>query len=325
MVDMTGKRLTALVCTAVLLLGIAGCGKTSDGPSGGLSVLTIGTADSGGTMYPVGSAIAETLSSDTRKINVSASYGSYMNIRNLASGEIDLGLVSGDTAYDAYCDPEGSGSSLRAIAAVFNSASTWVAPVSTGATYVHDIKDLRIGVGPEGSTTECSAQAAIQALGLDETETQVFNCGLGAGTDLVLAGELDAIHGFAGQPISAFTKLTQQSSCRVLQYTEEELDRILASNPYFTPAVVPAGTYEGQTEDVATFGAKCLLCVNADMDEELVYELTKALWEARDTLTQAHPAMKDMEDGQFLYQDLSIPLHPGAQRFYEELAAAQTS
>ena len=272
-------------------------------------------------MYPVGSAIAKALSTDQLRINVGASTGSVMNIQNLADGQVDLALVSGDAAYTASHDPDGNGSELRAIAAVFTSVSNWVAPVSTGARYVHDLKGLHIGVGPENSTTELAALAAIQALELDGPDTVLENCGLGAGTEQVIAGKLDAIHGFSGIPIQGLTHLTDQVSCRVLAYTQEELDTILGLHSIYTPAVIPAGTYAGQRVDVQTFGVKALLCVDASMDETLVRSLTQALWESREALASEHPAMADMARDTFLYEDLPIPLHKGAEDFYDSLSS----
>lgn len=316
---MRTRRLFALlVLTALFLTGCQNAGPSASSP---LTVLTIGTADSGGTMYPVGSAIADVLSTDQLHINVGASTGSVMNIQNLADGQVDLALVSGDAAYTAFQDPEGGGGELRAIAAVFTSVSNWISPVSTGARYVHDLNGLRVGVGPENSTTELAALAAIQVLGLDSSLTTLKNCGLGAGTELVIQGELDAIHGFSGTPIRGLTQLAEQVPCRLLTYTRKELDTILARYPIYTPALIPAGTYTGQTTAVQTFGVKALLCVNASMDEELVRSLTQRLWESREVLAQAHPATVDMVEAEFLWENLPIPLHKGAQAFYDSLSS----
>ena len=317
---MRPRRLLALLALTALLF-TAGCQSPGPSSPAPLHVLTIGTADSGGTMYPVGSAIAEALSTDQLRINVGASTGYVMNIQNLADGQVDLALVSGDAAYTAFHDPDGNGAELRAIAAVFTSVSNWIAPVSTGARYVHDLMGMHIGVGPENSTTELAALAAIQVLGLDKSSTTLENCGLGAGTEQVIQGKLDAIHGFSGIPIRGLSQLTDQVSCRVLAYTQEELDTILSLHPIYTPAVIPAGTYSGQQEEIQTFGVKALLCVNASMDEELVRSLTQGLWDARESLAQEHPAMADMVRDGFLYEDLPIPLHKGAEAFYDSLSS----
>lgn len=284
---------------------------------GDLTVLTIATADSGGTMYPVGSAIASILSVDNRKVNVSASTGSNMNVDWLLRGETDLALVSGDTAYDASQTPKGE--SLRAIAAVYLSVSNWIAPVNRNLLYVHDLAGCRLGIGPQNSATDQTARIALSALHLDQGNTTLLNCGLGAGADLVLEDQLDAIHGFTGAPIGGLANLAESTPCRVLLYTPEELDAILAANHLYEDTLVAAGTYKGQTLAVRTFGVRCLLCADASMDEDLAFSLTEALWNQRETLARAHPSMEPMANGSFLHEDLPIPLHPGASRFYDSL------
>ena len=105
----------------------------------------------------------------------------------------------------------------------------------------------------------------------------------------------------------------------MLKYTPEELDAILSDSPIYLSALLPAGTYAGQDEEIRTFGVKCLLCVDSSMDDELVYTLTQALWEIREALHEAHPALRDCTSRDFLFEDLPIPLHPGAQAFADTL------
>lgn len=309
----------------MFLMLLSGCG-TSWGPLDGeqtLQVLTIGTADSGGTMYPVGAAIAQVIAGDNSeiKVNLSASSGSAMNVRALDSGEVDLALVSGDVAYSAVHGQDEFDTpveGLRAVAAVYTSISNWIAPESTGAEYVHDLMGMRIGVGPIESTTELSARTAIEVLGLDQEGTEQVNCSLGGGAKMVDQGELDAAHGFTGIPIGSFAQLARERPCRILKYTEEELSQIISRSAFYYATVIPAGTYQGQEEDVATFGVKCLLCVDAEMSEELVYEIAETLYESRGEMGEYHASLRDMAQGEFLCQDIPIDLHPGAEQFYRE-------
>lgn len=321
MIPLIRKLLAAVLAASVLLVSCPGCqrDKPPAAPSlGTLTVLTIGTADSGGTMYPVGVALALALSNDTRKVNVSTSTGSSMNIQALTDGSVDLALVSGDAADAAY-RVSGGTSSLRAVAAVYTTLSNWLAPESKDIKFVHDLKGLRLGMGPETSSTEQAALTVIDILGLNDPSTVLVNCGLSAGTELIPEETIDAIHGFAGIPISGFTTLANQIPCRVLRYTDVELDAILAANSIYVPATIPAYTYEGQDDYIPTFGVKCLLCVDASMDEELVYTITKTIWENRDTLSRAHPCMSEMVGTGYLFDELPVPLHPGAQRLYDEI------
>ena len=211
------RNKAVLACLTALCLACGGCASQPEDISpldaDGLIVLTIGTADTGGTMTPVGTAIAQVLSTDQLKFNISTSTGSFMNIQNLSSGEIDLGLVAGDSAYTAVYGTEDSAPTnedLRAVAAVFSSTSNWMSPIRTGAFYVHDLKGMRIGAGPQGSASELATWAVINALRLDGDGTVLENCSLGAGTDLILSGDLDAIHGFTGAPVSGLAQLPER-------------------------------------------------------------------------------------------------------------------
>ena len=288
------------------------------------TVLTIGTADSGGTMYPVGDAIAKTLNGhdSSLKVNLSASNGSYHNVMSILDGQIDMGLVSGDMAFCAYF---GSGEfegqpnqSLCTIGAFYSSLSNWMAPDSGGLTFVHDIAGRRAAVGPQGSTTEAVARTALEAAGVTDSNATLLNYGLGSGSRAVTLGELDAVHGFAGIPISGLTELAQSVPCHLLTYTKEELSEIISSNPFYYSAVIPAGTYPGQTGDIPTFGVKCLLCVNADMDPDLVYTITRILNQSTEELAARHDALSSLAQKGYICDGLPIPLHPGAEAYYQE-------
>ena len=336
------KSLLVLFLTAVfffICLPICACGPSSGAlPDHSLdaafqtnseapdefTVLTIGTADSGGTMYPVGDAIARTLNGhdSSLKVNLSASNGSYHNVVNILDGQIDMGLVSGDMAFCAYF---GSGEfegrpdqRLCTIGAVYSSLSNWMAPDSGGLTFVHDIAGRTAAVGPQGSTTEVAARTALEAAGVTDSNASLLNYGLGSGARAVTQGELDAVHGFAGIPISGLTKLAQSVPCHLLTYTKKELSEIISSNPFYYSAVSPADTFPGQTEDVPTFGVKCLLCVNAGMDPELVYNITRILNESAQELAARHDALSSLTQKGYICDGLPIPLHPGAEAYYRE-------
>ena len=317
-----------LLTVLLLILILAGCRQLSSG--GGsreqpdLTVLTIGTADSGGTMVPAGKAIAQAITAQNASfsINIGASTGSSMNVIGLANGEIDLGLVSGDVAYAAYTASDVEFSEpmkgLRAIAALYTSTSNWIAPESLGVEYVHDLAGKTIGIGPQDSTTDLSARAVTWALNLEQGGTTLKNCSLEAGAQQVREKKLDALHAFAGNPVSSLYQLALQQPCRILKYTDEELNTILAQNQFYIASEIPANTYSGQSEKIRTFGVKCLLCADSSMPEEQAYLLTKILYESREELVQSHSAMKEMLHPEFLYQDLPVPLHDGAARFYQE-------
>ncbi len=303
--------------------GCAGFHEYTGRKDDALTVLTIGTADSGGTMSPAGKAIAQVVSgSDDRIVmNVSAGSGSAANVQALVNGDVDLGLVSGDVALNAV---NGNGefsepAELRAVAAVYTSLSNWLTLSSSDLVWVHDLAGKRIGIGPEDSTSAASAVFALGVMGIDGENSSLCYCGLGSGAGDVKSGTIDAVQGFAGIPINGFAQMAGEVPCRILKYAPKELNEIIRGNPFYYRDTIPAGTYEGQDEDVPTFGLKCLLCVRADMDEELVYKLTGILCAHPDELAAQHAALGSMGRQDFMCSDLPIELHPGAERCYREL------
>lgn len=320
-----------LLCSASCIF-LGGCSSFSAATAAGnpiapttkLTILTIGTADSGGTMYPVGKAIAQVISGSEEHIsvNISASNGSSANVKALEKGEIDLGLVSGDVAFAAFNGidefTDNPVEDLRVIAAVYSSLSNWMAPSSLRLTYVHDLKGRNVGIGPQDSTTELSARIVLDTMNINAENTTLINCGLGSGAENIRDGSLDAIHGFTGIPITSLTELADEIPLSLLQYTKEELQSIVRENSFYYTDVIPAGTYKGQEKDVDTFGIKCLLCVDGSMNEELAYELTKILNENTDKLMEAHASLSSMAQKGFACEELPITLHPGAERYYRE-------
>lgn len=326
------KVVSILMAAAMTMSLLAGCGSggaSSGASSGGAAantgkttILTIGTADSTGTMYPVGAGVASVINDNVPgfKINVETSKGSPANCVNIQQGNVDLATIAGDTAFQAV---EGMGNfkdnscpDLRALCAVYASMSNWIALKKSGMTMVHDLDGKNVAIGPEASTTEIAGLAGLEACGV--TPKEKVNLGLGDGADEVNDGVRDASHGFAGIPIGGQLSVAQTTDCVFLGYTDEELDKVIAANPSYYKTVIPAGTYPGQDEDVPTFGVKCLIVVNANMDEQTAYDFTKALATHVDNLVAAHASMSSMQDPDFICNDLPIELHPGAAKYYQE-------
>ena len=330
------KKVFATVLAATMAMSVmSGCGSSkpaesaaageaAEAPaaSGKTQILTIGTADSTGTMYPVGAAVASVINDNVPgfKVNVETSKGSPANCVNIQSGEVQLATIAGDTAMQAV---NGMGKfegqaceDLRAICAVYTSLSNWIALKESGLTMVNDLGGKNVAVGPEASTTEIAGLAGLAAAGVEPSEK--VNLGLGDGANEVGDGVRDASHGFAGIPIGGQLSVAQTKDCVFLGYTDEELDNVIAENPSYYKTVIPAGTYPGQDEDVPTFGVKCLIVANANLPEEDAYAFAEALSTHVSDLVAGHASMSSMEDPSFICNDIPIELHPGAKKYYEE-------
>lgn len=328
------KKVLSLILALAMVFALAACGEkqpSNDGntdgdkPARGNVIMTFGTADTGGSMYPAGAAVSQVWTNNVQgvKCNTQTSTGSFQNCQDVSTGEVDVAVATSDVVLNAY---NGTGKfadigkldNLRVIGAVYTSVLSGVALKSSGLTYIHDLLGKRVAVGPAASATENATLAAFGVMGIDSSNTSLENLGLGDGADSVGDGILDAAFGFAGLPIGGQLNLAATKEIQVLDMTQEEIDKVLAGNAAYIQTKIPAGTYTGQDNDANTFGVKCLIIVTADMDADLVYDLCKAMNEHTEELAAGNALLKDMTDPSFLCTQMPIPLHDGAQKYYSE-------
>ena len=328
------KKVLSLILALAMVFALVACGEkqpSNDGntdgdkPARGNVIMTFGTADTGGSMYPAGAAVSQVWTNNVQgvKCNTQTSTGSFQNCQDVSTGEVDVAVATSDVVLNAY---NGTGKfadigkldNLRVIGAVYTSVLSGVALKSSGLTYIHELLGKRVAVGPAASATENATLAAFDVMGIDSSNTSLENLGLGDGADSVGDGILDAAFGFAGLPIGGQLNLAATKEIQVLDMTQEEIDKVLAGNAAYIQTKIPAGTYTGQDNDANTFGVKCLIIVTADMDADLVYDLCKAMNEHTEELAAGNALLKDMTDPSFLCTQMPIPLHDGAQKYYSE-------
>ena len=330
------KKVLSLILALAMVFALVACGEkqpasdgdaSSDGdkPARGNVIMTFGTADTGGSMYPAGAAVSQVWTNNVEgvKCNTQTSTGSFQNCQDVSTGEVDVAVATSDVVLNAY---NGTGKfadigkldNLRVIGAVYTSVLSGVALKSSGLTYIHELLGKRVAVGPAASATENATLAAFGVMGIDSSNTSLENLGLGDGADSVGDGILDAAFGFAGLPIGGQLNLAATKEIQVLDMTQEEIDKVLAGNAAYIQTKIPAGTYTGQDNDANTFGVKCLIIVTADMDADLVYDLCKAMNEHTEELAAGNALLKHMTDPSFLCTQMPIPLHDGAQKYYSE-------
>ena len=330
------KKVLSLILALAMVFALVACGEkqpasdgdaSSDGDKSarGNVIMTFGTADTGGSMYPAGAAVSQVWTNNVEgvKCNTQTSTGSFQNCQDVSTGEVDVAVATSDVVLNAY---NGTGKfadigkldNLRVIGAVYTSVLSGVTLKSSGLTYIHDLLGKRVAVGPAASATENATLAAFAAMDITKGNTSLENLGLGDGADSVGDGILDAAFGFAGLPIGGQLNLAATKEIQVLDMTQEEIDKVLAGNAAYIQTTIPAGTYTGQTETTNTFGVKCLIIVTADMDADLVYDLCKAMNEHTEEMAAGNALLKDMTDPSFLCTQMPIPLHDGAQKYYSE-------
>ena len=259
-------------------------------------------------------------SESTVYVELKESKGSPVSLENLCQGKYDLALVSGDVVYDAW---NGEGTfegekkeNFRILMACYPAASQWLARRDSGLAFVHELDGRNLSAGPAFSETGIASAAAFDALDMDVKEENFWQRGIENSTGILKDGIVDGIHGFLEAPADVFLRLSEELEVSVLSYTEEELDQILEKDSRYQKITIPAGTYRGQEESVRTFGFPVFLCAGVEMEEELAYEIVRAM----DTNIRkaGDPHLAAMEDKSFLCQEGPALLHEGSRRYYTE-------
>ena len=293
----------------------------------------LNTASTGGTYHPVGTAIA-TLSKikllPKEKFSLTAvnSAGSGANIQAMGAGTAQFAILQG--LFGSYA-ATGTGpvsapqKNVRAVTMLWQNVEQFVIAnkfVKSGtASDMVAMKGQAMAMGKKNSGTIGSNRVLLKGLGVDiEKDYKPIYAGFGPSADAMADGKAMGAGLGAGPPTGAVTKLMAANAGKftILDVTAEEAKKMDGGRNLWVPYTIKAGTYPGQTKDVNTVAQPNFLAVNADVSEEHVYKLTKAIYENLPFLQAIHKATKAMGFEKAM-AGLPVPLHPGAAKYYKEV------
>ncbi|MGI9437609.1 MAG: TAXI family TRAP transporter solute-binding subunit [Geminicoccaceae bacterium] len=298
----------------------------------------IGTGGVAGTYYPIGGLIADIISNPpgARACDKGGSCGvpglvaiaqsangSVANINSIKSGALESGFAQSDVAYWGFTgtgifEGQGEVGDLRAIASLYPESIHLVARKGAGINSVADLKGKRISLDEPGSGTLVDARIILEAFGLSEDDVEADYIKPSPAIAKIRDNQLDAFVIVAGYPTGSVVELASSVGAELVPIEGPEVDALLEKYEFFAKDEIPAGTYEGiGATPTISVGAQWV--VGADVDEELVYGITAALWHdnARKLLDSGHAKGKAITPDTAL-DGIGIPLHPGAERFYRE-------
>jgi len=294
--------------------------------------LILATATTGGTYYPVGVALSTLWSIKLRnekpaaiKVNPITSAGSGENINMLKGKEVEMAILQGlfgKMAYHGIAVYQGKPmKELRTITMLWPNVEHFVifqGKVKSGT--ITDIKGLKFSIGRAGSGTERSGLTIMSGVGMSRDDVQGEYLGYFESSNAMKDKRVEGANLCAGPPVAAVTDLfaTPGMKVKILEFTDEQLNAINEKSAY--PGyryIIPANTYPGQTEPVKTIAQPNFLGIRADVDTEIVYKLTKTIYENLPYLYSIHQATKHM-NLESAISGLPSPLHPGALKYYRE-------
>lgn len=289
----------------------------------------IGTGGTAGTYYPIGGLIANAISGAGDKgvqglvATAVASNGSVANINAIQSGAMESGFTQSDVAYWAHSGTglyEGKGKveDLRLIGTLYPETIHLVAAKNSGIKSVADLKGKRVSIDEPGSGTIVDARIVLAAYGLSEDDIKAEHLKPGPAGELLRDGGLDAYFFVGGYPTGAISELATSSGITLVPISGPEADKLLSEYSFFSKDTVPETAYQG-VGATPTIAVAAQWVTSAKQPEELVYNITKVMWnDATRAALDAGHAKGKLITLQNAVTSLGIPLHPGAERFYKE-------
>lgn len=284
----------------------------------------LATGGTGGTYYPFGGAIANIWNTKVANMNVTAQStgASAENLRLVSKGEAEFAIVQNDVMDYAHNGSDifagNKLDNLATIGTLYPEVIQIAASKSSGIATIADLKGKRVSVGDAGSGVEFNAKQILEGYGLSFDDIRKSNLSFKESSDGLQNGTLDACFVTAGVPNAALQELAVSAGLVLLSVDGDAAKAIAAKYAYYTPVVIPGGTYNGSPSDVTTLAVKATLAVNAKLDEKVVYDLTKALFENQGELATAHAKGKDL-NAAYAVTGVSVPFHPGAAKYFREL------
>jgi TRAP transporter TAXI family solute receptor len=301
----------------------------------------IGTGGAGGTYFPIGGTIANGISAPpgSRPCDQGGQCGvpgliaiaqsttaSVFNNAAVQNGELEAGLAAADVTRSMYLGEgkfEGKPHpKLRIIANLFPEDLHLVMPKGTSINDLGDLAGKRVGIAQAGSGTQVAVLQMLDAWGVNRDNMEEAELNNSQSAERLADGQIDAYFYAAGWPVAAMVQLASTKGMSLHSFTEADLQKINEVIPAYIPSKIPGGVYEGVDEDILTPAVSAMLVVSSDLSEELVYGLTKAIWNdnTRKLLDNGHAKGKQITADTALdgVAALGVPLHAGAEKFYKE-------
>lgn len=320
------KKLFALVLALVMALSLVACGNApADGGEGNAPAVTkmrFVTGGESGTYYAFGGTIAQhaTNNAGIEVIGIVGN-GSQANIEQLQANTAELAFCQSDVMAYAYAGTNlfaetGAVDCFSTVAALYME-QVQVVTCDPSIKTVADLAGKRVSIGAAGSGVYFNAIDVLGCYGLTEADIIPTYQGFGDSANSLKDGQIDAAFVVSGAPTTAIVELATTKDAYLVAIEDENVEKLLAASPYYAKNVIPAGTYNGQTEDVTTVAVGAVLLARNDMPEDAIYALTADIFNNAADLVTTHAKYGEI-DMAYGASITSVPYHPGAAKYFAE-------
>ncbi|MEA5059139.1 MAG: TAXI family TRAP transporter solute-binding subunit [Clostridia bacterium] len=294
-------------------------------PEGGIPTLQrllMVTGGDAGTYYALGGVVANVLTEkvDNLEVTATTSGASAANARALNNGEAELAILQNDVLGYAYegvdsMADDGAMPKLRAIAGMYPEVIQLVALKSSGINTIADLKGKKVCVGDAGSGSEVNAKQILAAAGLSYDDFDVQYLSFSEASTAMQNGTVDAAFATSALPNTAIVELSNMAEVVVVPIDDATADALVAAHPFYAKTTIGADVYNVAAADSVAIIAT--LACTEDMDEEVAYQITKALFEQKEAIAAGHTRGNDLDIAKAA-DGITVPFHPGAVRYYAE-------
>lgn len=284
--------------------------------------MTMGTGGTAGTYYGYGGVLGQYIKNNAGiDVTVVSTDGSKANIQSIDAGDYQLGTVQSDVMAYAWdgtrsFEAEGAISSFRVVAGLYAEAVQLVT-MNPEIKSVADLQGKSVSIGAPGSGVYFNAMDVLNAAGLTENDIKAQYQSFADSADALKDGKIDAAFIVAGPPTPAITELCTTNDAYLVPIDGDVAANLMASCPYYTAHTIPAGTYAGQEEDVQTVTVKATLIVSENASEEMVYNLTAAIFDHADAIASENAKGSELSI-ENATSGMTVPFHAGAAKYFAE-------
>jgi len=321
------RRRKLAIWLALSSLVLVSCGPEDKSENGSASrrFMSIGTAPPGGAFFVVGGALSEVLQGHpgpiSWQVTTEATKGTQENIRRLVGGELDLALANAAITYFAvrgqgkWESPQG----VQVVMTLAPNVALFLAPATRGIESIADLAGRRVVIGPAGAGFEYFVGPILEAHGVGYDDLSVLHNTQASAVDMLADGSAAAAFLGGAMPTASITQAVSTQDIRFIPFDDGAVEDLVIDYPFFDRVTVPAGTYRGQDEVFFGLNVGSMhLITGASQEADLIYEVTRTLWEFRSEVVEKHAAGRAIQP-EVVVRDTGVEFHPGAVRYYQEI------